>query len=88
MDERQKYDGAVNYNALCNFWRSVENLTTTSKSTIWAVSQATSMRRMNIKGNLYLHQDGGYASGGFLADTKGGRNSFRWFTATVAYKKL
>ena len=28
------------------------------------------MRRMNIKGNLYLHQDGGYASGGFLADTK------------------
>ncbi|EKC52399.1 hypothetical protein OBE_13109, partial [human gut metagenome] len=50
----RKYDGGVNYNALCNFWRSVENLTTTSKSTIWAVSQATSMRRMNIKG-IYIY---------------------------------
>ena len=65
-----RYDGAINYNALCNFWRSVENLTTTAKSTMWAVSQATAMRRMNIKGNLLLHQNGGYASGGFLADTK------------------
>lgn len=81
----RKYDGGVNYNALCNFWRSVENLTTTSKSTIWAVSQATSMRRMNIKGNLYLHQDGGYASGGFLADTKvagtvSGGSQQQWLT--------
>ena len=66
----KKYDGSVNYNALCNFWRSVENLTTTANSTMWAVSQATSMRRMNIKGNLDLHHQGGYASGGFLADTK------------------
>lgn len=66
----KKYDGSVNYNALCNFWRSVENLTTTANQTMWAVSQATSMRRMNIKGNLNLHQDGGYASGGFLADSK------------------
>lgn len=66
----RKYDGSVNYNALCNFWRSVENLTTTAKSTMWAVSQATSMRRMNIKGSLDLHQQGGYASGGFLADSK------------------
>lgn len=66
----RKYDGSVNYNALCNFWRSVENLTTTSQSTMWAVSQATSMRRMNIKGNLDLHEQGGYASGGFLADSK------------------
>lgn len=66
----KKYDGSVNYNALCNFWRSVENLTTTASSTMWAVSQATSMRRMNIKGSLDLHHQGGYASGGFLADTK------------------
>ena len=65
-----KYDGSVNFNALCNFWRSVENLTTTADSTMWAVSQATSMRRMNIKGSLSLHQNGGYASGGFLADSK------------------
>ena len=66
----KKYDGSVNYNALCNFWRSVENLTTTASTTMWAVSQATSMRRMNIQGSLELHQQGGYASGGFLADTK------------------
>ena len=37
---------------------------------MWAVSQATSMRRMNIKGNLDLHHQGGHASGGSLADTK------------------
>ncbi|MEI3320897.1 MAG: hypothetical protein V8R90_10610 [Eubacterium sp.] len=66
----KKYDGSVNYNALCNFWRSVENLTTTANSTMWAVSQATSMRRMNIKGNLDLHHQGGYASGGFLQTQK------------------
>lgn len=66
----RKYDGSINYSALCNFWRSVENLTTTANRTMWAVSQATSMRRMNIRGNLDLHHDGGYASGGFLADTK------------------
>lgn len=66
----RKYDNSINYNALCNFWRSVENLTTTADRTMWAVSQATSMRRMNIKGNLDLHQNGGYASGGFLADSK------------------
>lgn len=81
----KKYDGSVNYNALCNFWRSVENLTTTNQTTMWAVSQATSMRRMNIKGNLYLHQDGGYASGGFLADTKvagtvSGGSQQQWLT--------
>lgn len=66
----RKPDGSLNYNALCNFWRSVENLTTTASETMWAVSQATSMRRMNIKGSLNLHQNGGYASGGFLADSK------------------
>ena len=65
-----KPDGSINYSALCNFWRSVENLTTTANNTMWAVSQATSMRRMNIQGSLELHQEGGYASGGFLADTK------------------
>lgn len=84
----RKYDGTINYNALCNFWRAIENLSTNATDTIWAVSQATSMRRMNFKGGvkkwkgndteisfndfatLYLHQDGGYASGGFLADSK------------------
>ena len=59
-------------NVLTNFWRSVENLTvipTTDSTNIWGVSQAAPMRRVYIKGNLQLF-DKGYASGGFLADSK------------------
>lgn len=55
-------------NSTCNFWRSAENLTVNS-NTQWAVSQAVSLRRMKINGNLVLHQAGGWASGGFLADS-------------------
>ncbi|MCR5703130.1 MAG: hypothetical protein K6G85_00800, partial [Eubacterium sp.] len=95
----RKYDGSVNYSALCNFWREVENMSSPANKTVWAVSQATSMRRMDLKGStadvpeysydaktkkwkrtgshkdphygqLLLHDEGGYASGGFLADTK------------------
>ena len=57
---------------LTNFWRSAENLTvipTTDSTNIWGVSQAAPMRRVYIKGNLQLF-DKGYASGGFLADSK------------------
>lgn len=57
---------------LTNFWRSVENLTVIpadNSTMIWGVSQAAPMRRVNIKGNLQLF-DKGYASGGFLADSK------------------
>jgi len=59
-------------NVLSNFWRSAENLTvipTIDSANIWGVSQAAPLRRIHIKGNLQLH-DGGYASGGFLADSK------------------
>jgi len=55
-------------NSTCNFWRSAENLTVNS-NTQWAVSQAVSLRRVKINGNLTLHQAGGWASGGFLADS-------------------
>ena len=58
-----------NHNATCNFWRGVENITMNS-DTLWAVSQATSMRRVQVNGSLYLHDDYGWASGGFLADSK------------------
>jgi len=58
-----------NHNACCNFWRGVSNMTINS-DTIWAVSQATFMRRVNIIGNLALHDNYGWASGGFLADSK------------------
>jgi hypothetical protein len=57
---------------LTNFWRSVENLTvipTADSTCVWGVSQAAPMRRVHIKGNLQLF-DKGYASGGFLADSK------------------
>lgn len=57
---------------LTNFWRSVENLTVIpveNKTMIWGVSQAAPLRRVHIKGNLQLF-DKGYASGGFLADSR------------------
>jgi hypothetical protein len=59
--------------ALTNFWRSAENLavTPTDWSNQWAVSQASPMRRVHIKGILWLEPgNGGYSSGGYLADTK------------------
>ena len=58
-----------NHNACCNFWRGVENLEMQS-NTVWAVSQATDMRRVQVDGALYLHDDYGWASGGFLADSR------------------
>ncbi len=66
----RKYDGSINYSALCNFWRSVENVSSSANRTVWAVSQATSMRKVNLAGQIELHDQGGYASGGFLADSK------------------
>lgn len=58
-----------NNNATCNFWRGVENLTVGS-DTMWAVSQATYMRRVHVKGKMELHDERGWASGGFMADSK------------------
>lgn len=58
--------------ALTNFWRSAENLSITPSggSARWAVSQASPMRRVHIKGDLALHpQYWGFSSGGFLADS-------------------
>lgn len=60
--------GWINYNATCNFWRSVENIKI-NDDVRWAVSQATSMRRVKIDGDLALHHNGGWSSGGFLADS-------------------
>ena len=68
-DARWLGDDPNNHSALCNFWRSVENIEVRD-STMWAVSQATDMRRMKIDKALYLHDDYGWASGGFLANSK------------------
>jgi hypothetical protein len=82
--------GEKNGNVTCNFWRSVENLTIAtpdSAMNIWGVSQAAPMRRVHIKGDIQLH-DNGWASGGFLADSKidgtvfaGGQQ--QWFSRNV-----
>ncbi|MBK1809868.1 sialidase [Clostridium sp. YIM B02505] len=57
-------------NALCNFWRTCENISITPTDGVakWAVSQASPLRRVYIKGDLTLY-DGGWSSGGFLADS-------------------
>jgi hypothetical protein len=64
---------AAGISALTNFWRSAENLsvTPTDWSNQWAVSQASPMRRVHIKGILWLEPgNGGFSSGGYLADSK------------------
>lgn len=58
-----------NHNATCNFWRGVENLSARSYVT-WAVSQATFMRRVHLEKTMYLHDNNGWASGGFLSNSK------------------
>lgn len=58
-------DDPNNHNACCNFWRGVENIEIGS-NTMWAVSQATFMRRTQIDGALFLHDNYGWCSGGFL----------------------
>jgi hypothetical protein len=60
-------------NATQNFWRSVENLSTAPRdgTSRWAVSQAAPMRRVHVRGGLDLFPTGsGWASGGYLADTR------------------
>lgn len=59
--------------ALVNFWRSIENIsiTPTGGRTRWAVSQASPMRRVHVRGGLDLMPAyWGYSSGGYIADSK------------------
>jgi hypothetical protein len=58
-------------NATCTFWRAAEgfSVTPTGGSMQWAVSQAAPFRRMHVDGNLVLHQNHGWASGGWMSDT-------------------
>jgi hypothetical protein len=61
-----------NNNATQNFWRGIENFATgTAGSTIqWAVSQAVPFRRIHARGNVVLHQNGGWGSGGWISDSR------------------
>ncbi|WP_243710243.1 adenylyl cyclase [Micromonospora sp. KC213] len=78
-------DGTADCLALINFWRTLSNLSINVNSAgqdgcrasanFWAVSQAVSMRRLNITGaNLslmdYCTAGPQNASGGFIADSK------------------
>ena len=62
-------------NATCTFWRGVEGFSVTpaggplSNTMQWAVSQAVPFRRMHVLGSLVLHQDNGWASGGWISDS-------------------
>jgi hypothetical protein len=77
--------GTSNCHALVNFWRTLSNLSLNvnaagqdgcrASANFWAVSQAASMRRLNIAGaNLslmdYCTAGPQFASGGFIADSK------------------
>lgn len=55
-----------------NFWRSVENLSVTPDNGTmqWAVSQAAPLRRIHVHGNMLLDDNGGWSSGGFIADSQ------------------
>ncbi|WNI19395.1 coagulation factor 5/8 type domain-containing protein [Actinacidiphila sp. ITFR-21] len=58
--------------ALTNFWRSAENLAVVPTGGVnwWAVSQAAPLRRVHIRGQLFLFpRKGGYSSGGYIADS-------------------
>jgi hypothetical protein len=62
-------------NATCTFWRAAEGFAVTpaggtNPGTMqWAVSQAAPFRRMHVLGNLVLHQQHGWASGGWMSDS-------------------
>ncbi|PZG00777.1 adenylyl cyclase [Micromonospora deserti] len=77
--------GTGNCIALVNFWRTLSNLSLTvnaagqdgcrSSANFWAVSQAVSMRRLDVTGGGlslmdYCTAGPQYASGGFIADSR------------------
>lgn len=57
--------------ALVTFWRSAEGLSVKPPNGVlqWAVSQAAPFRRMHVRGDMVLHQNNGFASGGWMSDT-------------------
>ncbi|TDV43547.1 adenylyl cyclase [Actinophytocola oryzae] len=77
--------GTSNCLALVNFWRTLSNLSIDINATgqddcrasanFWAVSQAVSLRRLDIRGGTlslmdYCTAGPQYASGGFIADSR------------------
>ncbi len=78
IDVYNQCDSSGSCVASNNFWRSISNLTINVNNggcqygEFWAVSQATSMRRVNVNGYATLMDycsGPSYASGGFIADS-------------------
>jgi hypothetical protein len=73
---RAKADWLGGNNATCNFWRTAENLAVVPTQAIdngtdvWATSQGTALRRIHVQGSIVLADNGGWASGGFVGDSK------------------
>jgi hypothetical protein len=73
---RVKADWLGNSNATQNFWRTAENLAVVPTAAIdngtdvWATAQGTALRRVHVRGSIALYDNGGWASGGFIADSK------------------
>lgn len=68
-----RVDAALhNNNATTTFWRGAEGLSVTPPSGTmqWAVSQAVFFRRMHVRGDMVLHQQRGWASGGWMSDSR------------------
>ncbi|MBG6180468.1 glycosyl hydrolase family 28-related protein [Arthrobacter sp. CAN_A1] len=92
-------NGTSNCIALNNFWRTLSNLTIQvngagqdgcrQSANFWAVSQAVSLRRVNVTGGTlslmdYCTAGPQFASGGYMADSKAGDiingSQQQWFT--------
>ncbi len=58
-------------NATTTFWRAASGFAVEPAGgpMQWAVSQAMSLRRMHVHGELVLHQHHGWASGGWMSDS-------------------
>jgi len=89
--------GGYKANATQNFWRSAENLqvnppavkqpdgvTDAVGDLNWGAAQAVPFRRMHVNGDLWLSPRWGWASGGYIADSKVGvvnaQTQQQWFT--------
>jgi hypothetical protein len=72
---RVKADWLGDKNATQSFWRGAENILVGSRgdiddgANVFAVSQATHLRRMHFANDLRLSDGDGWSSGGFIADT-------------------
>jgi hypothetical protein len=67
------FNASDNGVALQNFWRSAENFAINpgGGTDRWAVAQAAPFRRIDVHGGLALYPASfGFASGGYIADTK------------------